>query len=312
MKIEYVINKDVNYNKWDKCIKNSVNPYIYAYSWYLDLVAEDWDALIYGDYELLMPLVFNKKFGRYYIHQPIFSQQLGIFGSSMVSKEVSEAFVNYIPSKFKLIELNFNKYNNVSENIIHQSKNSNIELNLYNPYDEISKNYSSNLKRNLKKALKNKLKLSMHTSPEILIELFKSNKGAELNVYSDRDYKRLSRLLYTLIYKGMGSVESVVSSNNQLLAAAFFIHSNDRDIFLFSGQSDKAKELLAMPFLIDSYIQKKSNSKKILDFEGSNNEGLKRFYKSFGGQEFYYKSISINKLSFIEQILLKLYKKYKT
>lgn len=312
MEIEYVINKDINYNKWDKCIKNSVNPYIYAYSWYLDLVAEDWDALIYNDYELVMPLVFNKKFGMHYIHQPIFNQQLGIFGSSMISKEISELFVNSIPSKFKLIELNFNKYNNVSVNIKYQSKNSNIELNLYKTYDEISKSYSSNLKRNLKKAFKNSLKLSLHTSPEMLIDLFRANKGVDLNVYGDRDYKRLSRLLYTLIYKGMGSVESVVSPTNQLLAAAFFIRTNDRDIFLFSGQSDKAKELLAMPFLIDSYIRKKSNSKKILDFEGSNSEGLKRFYKSFGGQEFYYQSISINKFNFIERILFQLYKKYKS
>jgi hypothetical protein len=262
--------KDINYKKWDNCINNSINPYIYAYSWYLDLVAEDWDALIFEDYELVMPLVFNKKFGRFYIHQPIFNQQLGIFGSSMVSREMSELFVNSIPKKFKLIEFNFNKYNTVSDKIQGVYKNSNVELSLYNSYDEISKNYSSNLKRNLKKAKKNNLKLSVQSSPEQLIELFKKNKGAELNVFSERDYKRLSRLLYTLIYKGLGSVYAVVSEQNELLASAFFTNNSDRNIFLFSGQSELAKDFGAMPFLIDSYIKKHAELPKTLDFEGSN------------------------------------------
>jgi len=43
-----------------------------------------------------------------------------------------------------------------------------------------------------------------------------------------------------------------------------------------------------MPFLINNYIEKNSNSNMIFDFEGSNNEALARFYRGFGAKEFHY------------------------
>ena len=48
--------------KWDNCISRSVNGHIYARSWYLNIVSPDWDALIEGDYEAVMPLTWKRKF----------------------------------------------------------------------------------------------------------------------------------------------------------------------------------------------------------------------------------------------------------
>ena len=49
--IKFVLHKDVDTDKWDECIKKSVNALPYAFSWYLDIVAEYWDALVLNDYE---------------------------------------------------------------------------------------------------------------------------------------------------------------------------------------------------------------------------------------------------------------------
>jgi hypothetical protein len=47
--------------------------------WHLDRTAVVWDALVWGDYEFVMPLPVRKKWGIQYVYQPLFCQQLGIF-----------------------------------------------------------------------------------------------------------------------------------------------------------------------------------------------------------------------------------------
>jgi hypothetical protein len=54
--IKYLKHKEINKEKWDKCISSSHNKIIYALSWYLDVVSPNWDGLIKGDYEAVMPI----------------------------------------------------------------------------------------------------------------------------------------------------------------------------------------------------------------------------------------------------------------
>jgi hypothetical protein len=81
--INYIKHKDVDTEKWDRCIEQSVNGIIYAFSWYLDIVCDEWDALVDDDYESVFPLVKRKKFGINYIYPPFFTQQLGLFSKKM-------------------------------------------------------------------------------------------------------------------------------------------------------------------------------------------------------------------------------------
>ena len=53
-----------------------------------------------------------------------------------------------------------------------------------------------------------------------------------------------------------------------------------------------------MSFLIDSFIKNHSGENKVLDFEGSMDNNLARFYKSFGSEEIVYLQILKNKLPF--------------
>jgi len=290
--IKYLKQAEIDYDKWDDCISNAMNSYVYAYSWYLDIVAGEWDALVQGDYKRVFPLPFRKKYGIKYIYQPAFSQQLGLFSKAPIENKSLEAFLSAIPKEFKLVELNLNKYYIPNEGKgIKLKKNRNIELDLNFDYQQLAVDYSSNLKRNIKKAKKNNLQIIKNTKPEELIKLFKENKGQEVKAYSEMDYTHLNRLIYLLVHKGMGEVISVASSENNLIASALFVRDAHRHIFLFSGLSKEGKQKAAMPFLIDSYIQEHSNTAMILDFEGSNNENLARFYRSFGAADYSYYSI---------------------
>src|SRR5262245_23028210 len=106
-KINFQSRKDIDIAKWDKCIDSAPNGLIYAYSFYLDHMSKNWDGLVLSkglpsenEYEAVMPLTWNKKFGTHYLYQPFLSAQLGVFGSSLTENMVS-SFLLSIPKKFK-------------------------------------------------------------------------------------------------------------------------------------------------------------------------------------------------------------------
>src|SRR6187402_2816093 len=97
--IQYLVNKQIDKTKWDKCITEASNGLIYPYSFYLDTMAKHWDALVLNDYGAVMPLTWNKKYGFYYLYQPAFTASLGVFGKNL-NKELIDDFIKNIPPKF--------------------------------------------------------------------------------------------------------------------------------------------------------------------------------------------------------------------
>ncbi|MCB2208112.1 MAG: GNAT family N-acetyltransferase [Bacteroidetes bacterium] len=313
--IRYIKNNDIDTDKWDECIQHSFNGNVYAYAWYLDIVHENWDALVQDDYERVMPLPVSRKFRISYIYQPFFVQQLGVFSKSILTPEIVQDFICNIPKKFKLVDINLNSYNTPDRNLFHISPNKNHVLDLINKYATLSEKYATNTKRNLKKSLKYNLSLVKGIKPETLIQLFRNNKGKEIKNWGETEYQRLHRLMYMAIYKGRGVVYGVFNEHNQLCAGAFFLKSNNRLIFLFSATNQQAKETAAMTFLIDSVIREFAPGKLVLDFEGSNDTNLSRFYKGFGAKEVTYPRLRINNLNVFFKPLYKLMlriKNYKT
>lgn len=307
--IKYLTHNNIDKTRWDECIRRSFNGNIYAWSWYLDIVHPQWEALIENNYERVMPLTGNRKFGINYLFQPFFTQQLGIFSTSQLTEDIVLNFVNAIPKKYRLTEIRLNAYNKVNYGIDYFKKHRNIELDLIYNYQTIYNNYSSNTKKNLKKANKNILYLNRDVNPEVVINLFRSNKGKDVKHWKDKEYQRLLTLINTAIEKECCFVYGVSDENNDTIAAAVFMVSHDRITFLFSGNDKNNKDKNAWTFLIDSVIKEFCEMPLTFDFEGSDNEGLARFYKGFGGKEVYYPEIKRNNfrgiLKFAYQLMAK-------
>lgn len=302
--IKYLKHNEIDKKKWDGCINRSFNGNAYVCSWYLDLVHESWEALIEDDYQRVMPLPLKKKFGITYCYQPFFAQQFGVFSINILNPGIVEGFINKIPGHIKLVDVNFNSFNKLNDEkhqIIH---NANYLLDLINEYPKLASKYSNNTKRNLKKALKSNLTFMKGVRPEDVISLFRGNRGAGIAKWGDRNYMVIQRIMYTAIHKGMGFTCGVYTEHNELCAAAFFLKNNNRLIFLFSGSDKVARANGAMTFLIDTVIRSNSPGGKILDFEGSNNENLARFYKGFGAKKTTYSRLKINRLNYVMKIIM--------
>jgi len=295
--IKYLKHSQINKSRWDECIHNSFNKNIYASSWFLDIVNKDWEALVEDDYKTVMPLTWNKKYGINYLYQPFFTQQLGIYSTKKdLSKAKVSEFLSAIPSQYRFIEINLNIDNSLSDKNYEIQSGITHLLNLNKPYEEIYKNYSDNLKRNINKANKPKLKIEKNISIDDLIRLFRENKGKEIDNFKDKDYALFKKLCNAIKQNAALNNIGVVNKDGALIAAAIFPMFLNQAVFLFSGLSNEGKEFGAMPFLIDSFIKEHSNKETTLDFDGSVNLNLARFYKSFGSEERTYPQIKINLL----------------
>ncbi len=297
--IRYLRQSEIDYKKWDDCISNSINGIVYAYSWYLDIVANKWDALVEDDYVAVMPLPYKKKYFIYKVYQPFFSQQLGVFSGEIISDKIIHNFLSCIPSKFLFVDINLNSMNpfkNKTSYIVEKRRT--YLLDLIQSYDDLKKNFSENNRRNIKKSGKYNLFIKENDSFKEIIEVFKNNRAHKFPEIKNHHFKTLNRLLYNLIDKGLCQVVKVYDEHNTFSAGALFVVSGNRLIFMFSGASKESRTNGAMFFLIDYIIRKYQNTHTILDFEGSMDENLARFYRGFGSKECLYLRIKKKQLNF--------------
>jgi hypothetical protein len=294
--IRYLERSKIDDMRWNYCISHAVNGNIYAYSWYLDIVSPGWSALVSNDYGSVFPLTGKKKYGISYLAQPFFTQQLGIFSTELLSEATVGAFLEKIPSRFRLLEINLNAYNKISASGFDIRMFTNLELDLIPDYETISRSYSENLRRNLKKAANAGLILKPMTDAEHLIALFRANKGSEISTFRDEDYQTLMRLITEGERHRAFHMTGVHLPDGSLCAGAVFAFASNKAVFLFSATGEKARESAAMPFLIDDFIRVHSQTQLTLDFEGSNDADLARFYRSFGAKDCPYPHIRRNTL----------------
>ena len=130
----------------------------------------------------------------------------------------------------------------------------------------------------------------------------RNNLGAKIKSLNEEHYNNIRKIISFGLKHNIGDLLGAYTANNTLSAAAFFITTNNKCIYLFAASSKEGIEQSAMFLLIDSYIKQFAERNLTLDFEGSNIESLARFYGGFNAQECNYLNIKINRLPWILRI----------
>ena len=296
--IRHLRHSEINKSKWDNTLKLSPDGSVYAASWYLDIVSPGWEALVDDDYKFIFPLCNRIKFGFNYLYQPHFTQQGGLFSiEGRPSTNKVKQFLEAIQEKFKLIEINLNTSNHIDafgKGKISKRRTHHLSLRL--PLEELRKNYSDNLKRNLKKSKQVEQTLESSNEIKAIINLFRSERGKNIEQLGDKEYAILEKIIS--VAQKRNEVEILLTKNNsgRITAGAVFLKSFMSYIFLFSATGNEARESGSMSLIIDHFIEKHQGENKLLDFEGSMNDDLSRFYRSYGSQEIVYLQIRKNTL----------------
>lgn len=290
-KINYLSQFEINRRKWDHCVRNSRQGLIYGFSWYLDLVSESWDALVLDDYRAVMPLPFKKKAGFRYIYQPLLTQQLGVFSRIFPDKDLTRKFISSIPGTYRLIDYNLNYLHQLRETGLKYSARTNFELRLNSSYEAIEKGFSENTRRNIQKSI-----LQNEPIENISVQEFISLKRKVQESKRSREYYIwLNTYIYKLLQTGRGRMIGVRQSGD-LIAALFYVISMNRIYYLLPVSDNNGKKNRSMFAVIDHLLGKYADTGLVFDFEGSDIQGVARFFSGFGAEKKEYWGIQINNL----------------
>lgn len=246
---------------------------------FLDAVtSEKWSALVWGDYEAILPFYTKKKWNCIpYICMPPFTQQFSTNSLSIAQKKEALYFFkkNYlkvdINTSIPLSSKAYKKYN--------------YELKLDKSYEEIRVNYHGLLKKNL-------LKFESIEIKKTAFDL------AYLKFYFESPYyneaiKKNKTLLFDILMKLDNAINYYQASyEGEIIALLLTYYTSEREFLLMPISNEIGKKYQAMSFLIDYVIQ--NSTSKIIDFEGSSIQNISNFYEQFGTKktEYYYNALS--------------------
>jgi hypothetical protein len=295
--IRYVAHADIDRLRWDDAITRAANSLPYAYSWYLDIVAPHWDALVTDDYSAVMPLTWKYKWGIYYLYQPFFAQQLGIFALVPPTAVLVNAFLQAIPPRFRYCDFYLNYANQcpIQAPFAAQAR-CNYVLSLNDKYEQLFLSYRPNMRGHLKKAQRSPFQVTTNVSTDEVVQLFRTATGVKIDNLAPPHYDRLALLARTCQQHNSAETYGVYDENQTLVAAIFFIKTPRRLINLVSTGTQRARTDNLTIKIIDHVVRQYAQSDMVLDFEGSMIEAIATFYRGFGAQETHYWHITYDRM----------------
>jgi hypothetical protein len=292
--IRYIKNEDIDLLKWDACIRQSPNGLIYVYSWFLNIVSPGWEALVLGDYTAVMPLTYRRKWGIYYLYQPSFCAEAGIFSIRDTDAGLVHRFLRSIPEKFRYVDICLNRSNLFTLTDYSFIERIDYVLPLQLSYEEIKAAYSDNHTRNIQKARKRSLiveEVPIQDAINLVSNHIKNNPFKK-----DSDKAMFSQLFSRAKEKGGVICLGVKNIQGDLLSCALFFHAQQIWYYLLAGSTEEGKRSGAAHLLVDVFIRQHAGTEHILDFEGSDVESVAFFYRGFGSKKIIYPSLRINQL----------------
>jgi len=280
-------NYKIDKGLWDNIVSNSTNSRIYGMSWWLDAVFPKWQGFINPIKEEVIPLCYKGWFQKRIV-QPVFTQQLGLFRKSEAS-QISSEVISRITSSCGKGYMQWNANNKLESNgtgKVNSRTNLIVERNNKdNPLDR----FSSNHKRNYEKALEAKIKCRAITLDEFLLSFYAYNPVYNSDIKPHQ--KTFLRLLNEM--KNHNSIKCLGAFENQEIVAGVVLglHQN-RWTHLFPFTSPSGRKNGAMHFLTHEVLNGKMGEIDCLDFEGSEIDGVARFYRGFGATDQSYPTLT--------------------
>ena len=282
--VRYLKRQDIDTVRWDDCIHKASNGLIYGCRVYLDHMARgDWDALIYGNYEAVMPLPWRRKFSIRYIYQPPFTQQGGIFFLPAISAlipDLIDSFLKELRANFRFSEI-FLNYANPHPGL---RAHKNYILPLDAPYARLAAGYNKDLVRNLKLANENSLDYITDFSLDRALASFEKEYASRLPSVRKEDYYNFRSLCIDMRRTDQLLVRAVCRQQ-QLLACAIVLRDHRRLHLLQSTTFAEGRKRRSNHFLLDNLIREFAGTALLFDFEGSDIKGIGQFYENFGSQD---------------------------
>jgi hypothetical protein len=282
MEIRLVASQHIDRNRWDQCVANAINENPMGYSWFLDIMCDNWMGLVMGDYHAVMPLEW-KGWGwmRRSSHSPYIQFQ-GVYTSDPCLKIDLQTIIHHAFGRkwLRFVFCETPGFPVINAPTV-QMRTSYV-LDLQPQYAELEKNYAPGHQKNLRRAKKLGVLVMPSTDSQLFTLLKKQmTENRHISTIDNSTAKKMELLINVSLQKGTGDLMMALNSNNQTCAVAFFLIGQKRCI-IFSASNQSGRETKATFALVDAFIAKQAGKQLILDFAGSSIKGIADFNQGFG------------------------------
>lgn len=277
--IQHLPAAQIDADKWDHCVQRHSNGLLYSTTTYLNALCPNWQGLVVNDYEAIMALPMRKRWGIRYAYTPPFIQQLGIIGDT--DTPVAAGLLKVIQGMVSYADIHFNFSNNSLLQTIPVTSRTNLVIPLDRPLVQIRALYTNDLRENIRKAASQALTYT-HAGLHEAIDHFQDQYASRMKHIHSSDYDNFLRLCEQLQTTGQCLVRAVTNADKELLAIALFLKDEYRIYNLMNTTLPAGRNKEANHFLLDNVIREFAGQPLLLDLEGSEIPGVKKFYSSFG------------------------------
>jgi hypothetical protein len=296
--IRYLRRQQIDISKWDMCVKQSSNGWLYARSFFLDGLGR-WGALVKGDYDYIMPLPQKKKYGLPYVYSPPIIGQLGIISSQPVTTALTDAFIARVHRLFYVADIRLNEQNPGESRRLSgltSATRPNYILPLQETYPVLYDRFSADGKKNIRTTHRLGLVPDYDIPISTVIRLYRDAYGKKNLNYSEKDYQTIDRIATLCITKGQGFTLGIHDPEKNLHAAGFFGIDEKRVYYLLGAPTPEGRKSNAVHRLVDEVIKKYAGTGLVFDFEGSYIPSVAAFYRKFAPMTSQYDEILIHRL----------------
>lgn len=291
MDIKHLRHDEIEKSRWDATLSAAPNAVLYANSWYLDAISPDWEALVAGAYEYIMPLPVKNIVGYRFVFQPLFVQRLGLFSIQPLNEEILGCFLTELTRLFDVVDYSLSLCQSTIPSAFHIRKRSNFVLDISGDYASLAVNYSQDAKKSLRKY--SGIEFVITDNHAQTIANFVAAYGEATRAKAN-NYERFEQVVQVAASQNKLIGAAVLHQSKVLASALFFIH-NKRVYYVLGAPTPEGKKMNATHFLIDGFIREYAGKFDILDFEGSDIPSVAYFYKKWGSTDEGYLRISYRK-----------------
>jgi hypothetical protein len=280
---------EIDFEKYTQCLEDSEQRNWYAKKEVLDELSGNWEILMYGDYEAILPIPLKKKLGINFVIMPLFCQQLGVF-SDKDDAQINDEFLKYLRKNYKIFLYTFNKSNSFSEDL-EKKKNYVIPL---SDYVILHRKKYFKGRKSTTKCAQHLIYKEIEVNDEHISFIENNFKGLTKQTDVDKFKKYLN-----FLYENNSLKLCAAYLEEKLINVAVLVSENHELSLLALINDEKYKNENGPSFLIDKVLNHYIHE-KTFNFMGSNIRGIEVFFKSFGGelQEYgYIESKILKKLS---------------
>lgn len=244
MQYKLVPFEEIDKNKWNGTVHYAPHGNVFGYYWYLRSVMKEWDAIIEGDYQSVMPIP------RYQLSPFEWSliSELGPYSVNAITSSRCRSFFEmwqqstskqYYPFNHAW-SFHLNQYSNGS---LLQDKHTYLQMN--SDYDTLYEMYSIDSQAILEGHLKTDFIYQSFNKPEQFLENEK---------ISNEERNTLYRLFYNAIQRGAGYHTRLTNNTTNKVADCFVI-SDQRHLYVtyLKSTNDASTQLKLIDTLIKSF-----------------------------------------------------------